>query len=396
MTTTPPGGSATAPPPPPPPPPPSSGGPRVTWDEMRELGRIRRSMTDRKIAGVGGGIARHFDIDPIVVRVALVVLVLFGGGGILLYGVAWLIVPDDSGDAVVRMDDRSRSVALLVVGALTALSLVGEMFGGTHFPWPLPVVGVVVIVVLLGRQRHRSWHGAYPVPPPPPPASTGTGAATYAGYQPPAPAPRRDPRRRGPILFGAAFAVAVLVVAALATIDLAGADLPASAYPAAVLATCGAFLVLGAFWGRAGGLILIGLLAAFATLVTSVADGFDAGDTRVAPTTSSELASRYHHDAGEIRIDLTRITDLEKLDGRTLDLDVTFGHLVVTVPDVGLDVVVRSTVDGEGQSNLFGHGTHGSADESYDGGPDATTPTLTIDAQVTFGQVDVETEKEAA
>jgi phage shock protein PspC (stress-responsive transcriptional regulator) len=266
---------------------------------MRELGRIRRSLTDRKIAGVGGGIARHLDIDPIVVRVALVVLVLFGGGGILLYGVAWLIVPDDSGDSVVRMDDRSRSVALLVVGALTALSLVGEMFGGTHFPWPLPVVGVVVIVLLLGRQRHRAWHAGYQAPAPPPPV-TGTGGATYAGYQPPPPAPRRNPRRRGPILFGLAFAVALLAIVLLATIDLAGADLPPSAYPAAVLATCGAFLVLGAFWGRAGGLILVGLVAAIATLVTSVADGFDIGQTTAKPDSAAELHSHYHRDIGQV------------------------------------------------------------------------------------------------
>ena len=394
MTTTPPGGSATAPPPPPPPPP--SGGPRVPWAEMRELGRIRRSMTDRKIAGVGGGIARHFDIDPLVVRVALVVLVLFGGGGILLYGVAWLIVPDDSGDAVVRMDDRSRSVALLVVGALTALSLVGEMFGGTHFPWPLPVVGVIVIVVLLGRQRHRSWHDGYQVPAPPPPTATGTGGATYAGYQPPAPAPRRDPRRRGPILFGAAFAVAVLALAALATIDLAGADLPPSAYPAAVLATCGAFLVLGAFWGRAGALILVGLVAAFATLVTSVADGFDIGKTDAKPGSAAELQSHYHRDVGQVIVDLTDVTDPEELDGRTLDVDASVGQLTVIVPEEGLDVTVRATIGAGGETVLFGDRVDGSADRSYDGGTGADTPHLTIDADLTFGQIEVETEKEAA
>jgi phage shock protein PspC (stress-responsive transcriptional regulator) len=362
---------------------------------MRELGRIRRSLTDRKIAGVGGGIARHLDIDPIVVRVALVVLVLFGGGGILLYGVAWLIVPDDSGDSVVRMDDRSRSVALLVVGALTALSLVGEMFGGTHFPWPLPVVGVVVIVLLLGRQRHRAWHAGYQAPAPPPPV-TGTGGATYAGYQPPPPAPRRNPRRRGPILFGLAFAVALLAIVLLATIDLAGADLPPSAYPAAVLATCGAFLVLGAFWGRAGGLILVGLVAAIATLVTSVADGFDIGQTTAKPDSAAELHSHYHRDIGQVVVDLTDVTDLDGLNGRTLDVDASVGQLTVIVPDEGLDVAVRATIGAGGETVLFGDRVSGSADRTYDGGPGAGVPRLTIDADLRFGQIEVETEKEAA
>ena len=40
------------------------GGPRVTGDEIRDLGRLRRSATDRKVAGVAGGLARHLDIDP--------------------------------------------------------------------------------------------------------------------------------------------------------------------------------------------------------------------------------------------------------------------------------------------------------------------------------------------
>ena len=66
-------------------------GPRVSPQEMRDLGRLRRSRTDRKIAGVAGGLGRHFDIDPTIVRVAFVVLAFFGGAGLLLYGVGWLL-----------------------------------------------------------------------------------------------------------------------------------------------------------------------------------------------------------------------------------------------------------------------------------------------------------------
>ena len=71
------------------------GGPRVTRDEIRDLGRLRRSRDDRKIAGVAGGLARHLDIDPIIVRVALVVLIFFGGAGLLIYGAGWLLVPEE-------------------------------------------------------------------------------------------------------------------------------------------------------------------------------------------------------------------------------------------------------------------------------------------------------------
>ena len=58
-------------------------GPRVSRDEMRDLRRLRRSATDRKIAGVAGGLARHLDIDPTVLRVLFVVLAFFGGAGLL-------------------------------------------------------------------------------------------------------------------------------------------------------------------------------------------------------------------------------------------------------------------------------------------------------------------------
>ena len=49
-------------------------------------------------------------------------------------------------------------------------------------------------------------------------------------------------------------------------IDAAGTDVPEAGYPALAMAVTGVMLVLGAFWGRAGGLILVGLVAAVATL----------------------------------------------------------------------------------------------------------------------------------
>ncbi len=81
---------------------PGESGPRVTRDEVRDLARLRRSRTDRKVSGVAGGIARHLDIDPLLVRVAFVILTFFGGGGLLLYGVAWVLVPEEeTGDSVI-------------------------------------------------------------------------------------------------------------------------------------------------------------------------------------------------------------------------------------------------------------------------------------------------------
>lgn len=58
---------------------------------------LRRSRVDRQIAGVCGGIARYFDIDPVFVRLAWVVLSIVLGAiflGVLAYLIAWLIVPE--------------------------------------------------------------------------------------------------------------------------------------------------------------------------------------------------------------------------------------------------------------------------------------------------------------
>jgi len=59
----------------------------------REGSRLRLSGTDRKIAGVCGGLGEFFDLDPVLFRVAFVVLAVVGGLGILLYMVLWLVVP---------------------------------------------------------------------------------------------------------------------------------------------------------------------------------------------------------------------------------------------------------------------------------------------------------------
>ena len=60
--------------------------------------RLYRSKKDRKIAGVCGGIAEYFDIDPVIVRAIAVILLLPGGlPGLVPYLVLWFIVPEKLG-----------------------------------------------------------------------------------------------------------------------------------------------------------------------------------------------------------------------------------------------------------------------------------------------------------
>jgi phage shock protein C len=56
--------------------------------------RLYRSVTDRKIGGVCGGLGEYFEIDPNLMRVLAVAFVLAGGSGLLAYILAWIIVPE--------------------------------------------------------------------------------------------------------------------------------------------------------------------------------------------------------------------------------------------------------------------------------------------------------------
>jgi phage shock protein PspC (stress-responsive transcriptional regulator) len=57
--------------------------------------RLYRSQTDRKFAGVAGGLAEYFVMDPLLVRLAFVILTLAGGGGFLIYLVLWIVTPEN-------------------------------------------------------------------------------------------------------------------------------------------------------------------------------------------------------------------------------------------------------------------------------------------------------------
>lgn len=58
--------------------------------------KLYRSSTDRKIAGVCGGLAEYLNIDPTLVRVLFLFLLFFGGGGFILYIIFWIAVPENN------------------------------------------------------------------------------------------------------------------------------------------------------------------------------------------------------------------------------------------------------------------------------------------------------------
>ena len=61
---------------------------------MDEPRKLYRSQSQRMIAGVCGGLAEYFNVDATLMRVLFLLLAVFGGSGIVIYIVMWIIVPD--------------------------------------------------------------------------------------------------------------------------------------------------------------------------------------------------------------------------------------------------------------------------------------------------------------
>ncbi|MCQ2223380.1 MAG: PspC domain-containing protein [Bacteroidaceae bacterium] len=67
--------------------------------------RYYLSQTDKKLAGVCGGLAEYFDVDPLLVRIGMLVLTFCGGGGLLLYIVLALLAPKGPNGTPTRMNN---------------------------------------------------------------------------------------------------------------------------------------------------------------------------------------------------------------------------------------------------------------------------------------------------
>ena len=62
----------------------------------KQLGRLRRSVDDRVLAGVCGGIARYLDCDSSVIRLITLLLIIFGGLSVWIYIILWLVIPAEN------------------------------------------------------------------------------------------------------------------------------------------------------------------------------------------------------------------------------------------------------------------------------------------------------------
>ena len=122
--------------------------------------------------------------------------------------------------------------------------------------------------------------------------------------------------------------------------------------------------------------------------VTTAADHWDGDEVREQPGSASAVEQRYWLGAGEQVIDLTRVVDLDALDGREIEVEGGIGRIEVILPD-GLAATVTGDVDGPGHLDLFGEERSGiDIHDTVSSGSDLD-PEITIDAQLGVGQIEV-------
>jgi len=342
---------------------PAGGNSFFGW--LRGLGIVRGE--DRWLGGVASGLARRTGLDPVLVRGLFILLAVFGGVGVLLYGAAWALLPEPDGRIHVEEAGRGHwssgmtgAVVVTVLGLFgrpfALFGLNGEFRGAV---WALLwVAGLIFVVLWLTGRNRGSRPQAGQVPPaaaadPAYPAASGypagpadpaypagpadpayladagypadpDGTAGYSPYLPPQAGYTKvrpaKPVRRGPsgaavaVTLGTAMLLGGLVLAlnAAQLLDLGNALVPVVA--AVVLVVLGAGIVVAGLRGRTSG--VLGFLAAVglvATLLSSTAAQWQTSSfvvgTRTSWSTSAgqPAAEGYSVAAGQGVIDLTGV-----------------------------------------------------------------------------------------
>lgn len=332
--------------------------------------QLLRSTDDRVIAGVSGGLARYFGVDPVIFRIGFAVAAFVGGIGLLAYLAAWLFVPEDDGSGSPRPIEWTGGRVAAVAGiGVIALIVLGS--GPLWFMWdepqswaflPLAVIAVAVFVIAARRLRHSG---------------------------------ERRPFTARRVIGLVAIGVAAAVV--LGVLAVGGAWAAAEGYGEVVAVTVlslGVTMVLAAFAPRVRRGAGVAWLALPALALAIPAGAVAASDFELHggygerywhPATVAEIpADGYEHAAGEAVVDLR---GLEWRRNQVVDLEVEqgFGELRVLTPS---DVCVELDAHADAGAVWFRGDESGGVDYDREEHPvPSSAPRLRLDADITGGEI---------
>ncbi|GAA2404042.1 hypothetical protein GCM10010191_09660 [Actinomadura vinacea] len=66
--------------------------------------QLRRTQEGRMVAGVCSGAGRYLGVDPNILRLAMAVITIFGGAGVALYAIAWILIPEEGHETSIGED----------------------------------------------------------------------------------------------------------------------------------------------------------------------------------------------------------------------------------------------------------------------------------------------------
>lgn len=149
-------------------------------DRSMQEGKLHRSRRDRIVFGVCGGLGEYFAVDPVLIRLAFVLVTLAAGSGVLAYIILAIIMPEEGSEPLSGREGLRRNVEQLRTNA-------GELTGGTpakadepfstdpdYLPatrrrngelgaFILIALGLLFLVGNLGWMGWFSWHYFWPV-----------------------------------------------------------------------------------------------------------------------------------------------------------------------------------------------------------------------------------------
>jgi signal transduction histidine kinase/phage shock protein PspC (stress-responsive transcriptional regulator) len=126
--------------------------------------RLMRSSDDRIIGGVCGGLGAHLGVDPMVVRLAMVVLTLADGVGILVYLVAWLRLPEAPAGVPIPQRvhqptaERAIAFGMITLGVLLLVRQVGLLLpGGLVWSVAICAAGFSLVWARTSDEGRERW-----------------------------------------------------------------------------------------------------------------------------------------------------------------------------------------------------------------------------------------------